>query len=562
MNKKYAPLLLVFIIVFFIASNYTFTQNSDCLFDKDATYHAESGAYIFQSLANGKDFFNALTEDYHWPPLYHVIAALLRIVFGVNFVFMTSTLFLVILLYATYKIGELLKDKTAGLLSALIISFYPSIYISSRCYYLELAQAAMTALILYFLMRLDNFTGLKYSLAFGLLLAAGLLIKQNIIIFLIGPFFVALYYLSRHPLQNKIKARNLALSLFICFFLAFLIYYKIYLFEPLNITSRGLARFLTNNVDGTPCTDCYQPRVLLFHLIALKKFHIGIPGLVLFFIGLPYFLKKNEKHEYKIFLLYWFLVPFCILTATTAKFRQYSFSYLPVFAIVAAVGITYIRPKFIKQALVAAFLIFSFLPYACFTFDVLPKLKLALMPTNPDKCFYLYWGTTNSRASNPAYQAAEYLGKIIGPRPATIGVVFYPTDEQPPQYTSYLNALLRFRHGGYKVIDFIRLGKERQLAACDYFIFIHSLDRGDKWLDYETFVYDLAQANELGSIKNGWQDKYVLTQQDRPPGREGFLYIPRSKIEAIAGYFPNLRLVKRIGTETREFLIYKNERQR
>ncbi|MFA5156658.1 MAG: glycosyltransferase family 39 protein [Candidatus Omnitrophota bacterium] len=560
MNNKIIPAALLILIGFFVFSNYIFLQRVDWFPDKDEAYHAAISADIFQSIANGRGFSQHLL-DANWPRGYHLISVLVRAVFGDRLIFMTPTLFLVILLCATYKIGEAVKDKMAGLLSALVVSLYPGIYVSSRHFDYELAQTAMAAVIIYLLMKNERFIGIRYSLLFGTLLAIGLVIKQSIIFFIAGPFIIAFYYLLKPFPNNRVRIRNLLIAFSLCFILAFFGYYRIYFSHPEYIDQWGVQRLFVKNIYGIRHAGHYRIGELLSSVTFLKDFHIGIPGIIIFLISLPAFLFKNKNLKYKLFLTSWLAIPFCIFSLSTMKLPHYSIGYLPAFAVITAVGITYLRPKAIAIWLVAGFFSINFIFYTCYTFNIFPGLENRLI----SKMLSANWGTWAmgaARDTNPAYEAADYLSKIAGNKRAVFGTVHYPQIDPDSRDDAWFavcfNSLMRLRSSKYEAVDLVVYGNPKLTRKCDFFVCFSSVP-GRNWLDYATFSRCLLEGMKYAA-EFPYMGTYLLGDDDTPAYVEGRIYISRKTIEDLENYFPNLTLLKEIKIGEVTASIYKNKR--
>ncbi|MFA5157015.1 MAG: glycosyltransferase family 39 protein [Candidatus Omnitrophota bacterium] len=563
MSRKLALVLLFSIIGFFVFSNYIFMQYYDVFAWKDTAYHASQGARMYKVLTgNHQDsFLDALTAEPSYPPLYYLISALIRIVFGYKYFFLTSSLFLALLLCGAYKIGEYIKDRTAGLLSAVILGFYPVIYAASRVFDLELAQAAMSVWIFYFLIRTSGFNSLVYSLWFGILLAAGLLIKQSIIFFIVGPLCAVFFYLFIPVTANKAGRNNLIIALLLSFLLVLLVYYKNYLIHPSCMDRDGIARLFLSNQDGVRVSHPYQLSFLAYHLTAIKNYHLGLINVILFVTGAFYFFREHKNKWHKLLLLVWFIVPFCILTIMTARFFQYAVPYVPFFGIISGLGLSYVRPKALRSALAVVFLFFSIFTFLRFTPVLLPAaapfFERSGLARAIDRYTFVECMPFPLKQWRPWYSAAEYLNQANRGKRYRAGVVYYITDDNPPECGAYLSMLLQAYNNKSKVVDLIRYRDNINISNCDFYLFVRSVGRGNKWLEYDEFLRDLNEANRADFH---CAEYFAVIDGSYPDKEMPAAYrLKKNHIDVLIGIFPKIRLVQKIRSDDKEILVYKNE---
>ncbi len=123
-----------------------------------------------------------------YPPLMYWVTDVFYAVLGSDLwvAILSNSVFIAILVFATYGIGRTLWSRRVGLLSALFAVTTPLFVTQFREYMLDAPLSAMVAAGLYFLIRSDNFAERRPSLLLGLACACGLLVKWTF------PFFVAL----------------------------------------------------------------------------------------------------------------------------------------------------------------------------------------------------------------------------------------------------------------------------------------------------------------------------------------------------------------------------------
>ena len=170
-----------------------------------------------------RTFFNALISDSVRPPFAPMAAVPLYRLFGTSsdVAAMLNILYLAVALVATYKIGVLLRGRSLGVLSVLLLALFPMFYAMSRYFYLEFPLTALVALTMWLLLGSDGFQKRGTSLLFGLCLGLGLLTKRTYVAFVAAPValmvltsdvFPALWRRLRGGIRLDLKHAALALG--------------------------------------------------------------------------------------------------------------------------------------------------------------------------------------------------------------------------------------------------------------------------------------------------------------------------------------------------------------
>jgi len=101
-----------------------------------------------------------------------------------------NVLALCALLYATYRLGEVMSGPMAGILSAMTLASYPIVVGLSHILLVEMTMMALVALSMLALWKSDGFRNRRLSLLFGLCLGLGLMCKVFYVVFVVGPLAV------------------------------------------------------------------------------------------------------------------------------------------------------------------------------------------------------------------------------------------------------------------------------------------------------------------------------------------------------------------------------------
>ena len=189
---RFGPALLIAALVAWHAvHNWIWLSSNTVLTGWDKARHLAQSLTYNNLLAplTLRTFFGALISDSVRPPFAPMAAVPLYRLFGTSsdVAAMLNILYLAVVLVATYKIGVLLRGRSLGVLSVLLLALFPMFYAMSRYFYLEFLLTALVALTLWLLLRSDGFQKRRTSLLFGLCLGLGLLTKRTYVAFVLAP---------------------------------------------------------------------------------------------------------------------------------------------------------------------------------------------------------------------------------------------------------------------------------------------------------------------------------------------------------------------------------------
>lgn len=353
--------------------------------------------------------FNSFAEiGGYYPPLFHISALFLSFVWGnsIRTMVMVNIIYMAIMLFSTFKIGELIFDRKAGLLAAFILSMFPIIFGTSRMFLLDYALTTIVTLSIYFLLLTDYFKNTKYSLFFGISLGLGMLTKNTYGIFIIGPL---IYIFCKALLFNDSKGRtkrqviNLFYSLSLGGVLSipwYILSFGFAEWKTLPILRRVLypvllkshyflfivvslmLLFIIVKIHKTNLFAKIRMKwwllfssflfafalfvnwqallVSIWYLVVLKD-QIGL----FFSIVFVYFFVKflNSRAKNKHILTLWIFIPSYLVSFFLRMDIRYTMPYLPVMAIVIAAGLLQVRralPSALFFSLISLFCLVQF----------------------------------------------------------------------------------------------------------------------------------------------------------------------------------------------------------
>ncbi len=116
-----------------------------------------------------------------YPPLVYLVTYPFLLIFGTHEVtfFLVQAFFLTILVLATERCGTLLWNREVGFLSALVLLSSAQATVAVRSFHLDYPQAALWMLQFVFYLESDGFRRWWPSWGFGILTAAGMLVKWS-----------------------------------------------------------------------------------------------------------------------------------------------------------------------------------------------------------------------------------------------------------------------------------------------------------------------------------------------------------------------------------------------
>ncbi len=291
--------ILSLIILFHVSNNIYFLNQDTSPSMWDTNLRQEFSLRNYEQLKDGK--LSGLINQYIFfydPPLSTYPAFFLYFLFGTSqdIFSLQGTMFLVILIIATYLLGKELFNKDVGLLAVVLLSFSPYILAISKMPFEDITFVAMFTLTLYFFVKSDRFSNIKYIWLFNISLGLTQLSKFSavIVIALISITYILIKVLfDRKDLKvffKKWSKRNI---------IHFVISFLISILVPIIYYSSSWLRRVTDIYMVFNIHDIH-PNIVSITLNYLNTFglnfeHISI--LILFIISFIFFLiySKNKK---------------------------------------------------------------------------------------------------------------------------------------------------------------------------------------------------------------------------------------------------------------------------
>lgn len=353
-------LIIVLLLVFHAVHNYVWISHNPAMLSWHSLYLLKSQLEFCKETLLWIKSYNAsgilfiphfLSHVFHvnttWPRLVFLITFLFQVFFGWQYIIvrMANLFYLAVLIFSLYGIGSRLINKSTGLLSVFLLSFYPAIFTFTRTYGLDLPLSAAVALNLYVLLRTENFRHSVYSAVFGVCLGLGILTKAQAIFYLIGP---VIYVATRHFSDknfDKHAAKNISNALVLAFAVSALWWWS----NGWNLwkdffSSATISYFSTHPMRNSfylTQSDLVHVSFMinwLFFYLQATIFLISPLFFFVFLISLFYLIKKRGTRG-SLLLIIWIAVPYIIFTLNSGKLNRHFLPALSAFALLTAAGV-------------------------------------------------------------------------------------------------------------------------------------------------------------------------------------------------------------------------------
>ncbi|MFC1849450.1 glycosyltransferase family 39 protein [candidate division CSSED10-310 bacterium] len=132
--------------------------------------------------------------SYYYPPLYYMIGGFFHHFSGrhPDTLAISNLLYLAIIIFAVFKLGEFLYDARTGFWAAVILSFYPGLTAYTRTPFIDICLTSfviLALLVLYklFCCQLNSNKFSLYAVITGIFLGLGMMVKWTFLFFVAGP---------------------------------------------------------------------------------------------------------------------------------------------------------------------------------------------------------------------------------------------------------------------------------------------------------------------------------------------------------------------------------------
>ncbi len=349
MKNRSAILILILVILLFHGlNNYIILTKSRYCLGPDSVTYIERTIQIYQALREVRLNLNSIYKTYiqifgNWwkPPLFYLIASPF-LLFGIdkNIVIMSNLIYFAILLFSTYGIGNKLYGFKVGVLSAFLVSMFPTVFAHSRVLMLDFALMAMIAFTFY-LFVLNKFGSLKFSLLTGTIIGLSSLTKQSFFIFIL-PILVY-FFLQKDNLKSKKIVRNFIFSIILASLIAATYYARI-------------SFAVQHNYIFYVIFQCKDHLSHYFYLQSILNRQL-LPVFSLFFLTGLIFCFRKRRYFFSVMVVA-LLISFSIFSSKQDRF------ILPIFPYIAVMISNFVWSlSKSRKMLIVSLVLFSFVQY-------------------------------------------------------------------------------------------------------------------------------------------------------------------------------------------------------
>ncbi len=281
---------------------------------------------------------------------------------------------LVVGVLAVWGLGRRLLDPTAGLLAAFFFATAPFVVFSLLRFQLDLPLAAAVAMALYLLARAEGFQSRAWSLALGVVLGLGMLVKPPFAAYLLPPLAWAARLALRAP-DRGIRLRHLAVALLVGGLIALPWYGPRLAGLPMQILNRSFQLATESPPTLSSGGLLFYPRVFL----PLAGVLVGLAALA----GVWAVRRMPRARG----LVWAALVPWLIIVFIQNKNFRYALPLLPAVCLAAAAGLAALGPR-LRRVVATACVVLglaqaSSTAFAMPPFPQLPILHIPLVMSDP-----------------------------------------------------------------------------------------------------------------------------------------------------------------------------------
>ena len=270
---------------------------------------------VVRDIINRSELYPLIRPSGFYPPFTPILTSIFYFFFGTSHkvAIMSNMIFLFILTFSIYKTGNIMFNRTVGLLASVIILLFPIVLSHSVIYYLDLPLTAMVALSIFAILKSEYFKNTTFSILSGLIFGFGMLTKWTFLFFTIGPlcYLLLVGFYSENIQRNGPKNFRKYVSNIIFFVIASVFIFGPYYFPILPTLIEETFRY-SHAIFHIKQIPLLSLASVSFYPIALWKDMITPFGFTVFALGIA--LLSFSKHRYKTFILIWTIVPYLIFT--------------------------------------------------------------------------------------------------------------------------------------------------------------------------------------------------------------------------------------------------------
>lgn len=332
--------------------------------DWDEAHHLKMGYYFYRALSEQnwlwvRDLLTFAGGIY--PPLYHILIALITFLFGITTSagLYVNIPFILILMFSIYGLGFELGNRKAGLLAAVLTPILPVFLTLQERATIDYMSISLFVLSFFLTFKTNGLTNRKYSVLLGIVLLLELLTKWPFAV----PSIPLLIYVITSYIKQKGKRDGTNLNWLI---VASIIMPGIYWYAfNFQIITSGLSFFWNPNsfaqqIWANPQGFTFNNLILYIFTFPSQASGVGTVVLA-FFIGCLFVKIKNPKFIYlyaSIFITY---IVLTVLDDKSTFYIAYAYPLLMLITFNILLNIKNLIPKVVLVSILSGSIVVNFL---------------------------------------------------------------------------------------------------------------------------------------------------------------------------------------------------------
>lgn len=348
-RKKPLAVLLGGVLAFYLVNNLIWLLRDTLPPAWDQAAHADHCLTYFRLLGAPMELSltKLLTVSSYYPPFFYACTLPASLLFGFSCDALAATnlLFLLILGFSVFKIGEHFFSRAVGAGAVIITALFPMVYGLSREVLLDFSLLAMVALAQYVILASGAGTDPKQSWLLGLVIGLTVLTKWTAVAFLPFTFLLVLWNGLK---EKKRPARTVFLSLGIAVLVFLAVALPWYLKNASEFSkSASSALYKDSVLQGDPSGFL---KSALFYWKSLRDVNVSKVLGIFILAGSAAFVLRVRNGKALAFLMTWALPAFLVFVLVPNKDGRNIVPLLPALAILTAAGMNALRPLILKKS--------------------------------------------------------------------------------------------------------------------------------------------------------------------------------------------------------------------
>lgn len=296
-----------------------------------------------------------------WPRLAYAVTGSVTALAGLTprVIVFSNIIWLAVLLLSVFFIGSRCMNPETGLLSAFVASLFPATYGFSRTYGLDFPLTAMVALDIYWLIRADYFSRRLPSLLLGVMIGLGLLVKEQLLIFICAPLALAVVLGAARAFRGGTPMGRMFANAAVALVVAAAVSSPFWWGNIEDIVSVFIkhaaeAREFEGYVDIDSRymkSFAFSARYFAYYAV-VAIVYVSPPLCALAAVLLTPFLRS--RFHPKAYLFLWIAAPYAVFTAMEIKYSTYYMPALSALALIIGAGLMSLKRGALRYLLCAA----------------------------------------------------------------------------------------------------------------------------------------------------------------------------------------------------------------